>query len=234
MKKINFIISLFLFSFFCQAALEQKEEDKSYELVLKEEFLKTSSLDPLISFKSASFVTLITEGDGDAGLLEKKRNAICCLGACYLHSIVSPREKSLYLLDSDKKIICGLIDYVLSEGHCHITNFAVHPAYQNKGVGKLFHRLFLKKLESKNICELLLTPVSTRQALNFYKKLGYSQSTLNWDDYLSSKPLDWDYKDYVKSDLFSDSYCENLTNYDFYCHPSLRLKIKPSKKRKRD
>ncbi|MEO0095098.1 MAG: ribosomal protein S18-alanine N-acetyltransferase [candidate division WOR-3 bacterium] len=83
-----------------------------------------------------------------------------------------PNTIALVIDNGEKLIGYAIADCVINE--LHITNIAVEPEFQHKGVGsKLLSELEKIGLEKDCVYAYLEVRVNNTNAINFYKKFGY-------------------------------------------------------------
>ena len=71
-------------------------------------------------------------------------------------------------------VIVGSIRFFEKDGSCHIGKVIVHPAFQNKGIGKLL-MAEAEKISSGAKKFVLFTGHRDEKNLYFYEKLGYKR-----------------------------------------------------------
>jgi ribosomal protein S18 acetylase RimI-like enzyme len=77
--------------------------------------------------------------------------------------------------ERERLVAYGLYTYVSHAQYLYIHHFVVHPDYQGQGIGKrLMHTMQELHGDAKKVG--LLTRPYNIQALNFYKRLGFSAS----------------------------------------------------------
>ncbi len=116
------------------------------------------------------FVDLFRSVGWDAPCIEQVRSALD-------HTIAS-----FTAFDADKAV--GMVRLIGDGGMSfYIKDFAVLPAYQSKGVGTLLMNE-LEKYIRDSIAPgwaVSLELISTKEAVPFYKKMGFEERPCEWD-----------------------------------------------------
>jgi ribosomal-protein-alanine N-acetyltransferase len=87
-----------------------------------------------------------------------------------------------WVLQEDKKIVGFIIIFVQSE-FCEIINIAILPSYQHRGLGRQLMAAVQQYCESMQIAKLTLeVRKSNRQAIKFYRQLGFSEALMTFDN----------------------------------------------------
>lgn len=83
-------------------------------------------------------------------------------------------ENALYLVMEIDGSIFGYMGAWLIEKEAHITNVAIHPKYQKKGLGHKLVKKMLERCKEKNITSSTLeVRPSNAPAIALYEKLGF-------------------------------------------------------------
>lgn len=96
------------------------------------------------------------------------------------------RAKYLVILQNDRVIGYGGMWFILDEGH--ITNIAIHPEYEGKGLGTVLvtHMIQYAKVNNINSMTLEVRESNTR-ARGLYEKLGFRSCGKRPNYYQDSK-----------------------------------------------
>lgn len=83
-------------------------------------------------------------------------------------------DKAYYLLALDGERVIGYVGVWILFGEAQITNVAVLPEYQDKGIGRLMMKEIIKiSLEHEATSMTLEVRPSNARALHLYKSLGF-------------------------------------------------------------
>ncbi|MGM0379414.1 MAG: ribosomal protein S18-alanine N-acetyltransferase [Bacillota bacterium] len=105
--------------------------------------------------------------------IEKKCFEDCWSIDAFVYEIMVNKNSYYYVYQKDG-IIIAFIGSRLFNKHIHITNLAVDPENQNKGIAtELINHIILiaKNKKKKKVC--LEVRYSNKKAINLYKKLGF-------------------------------------------------------------
>ena len=73
----------------------------------------------------------------------------------------------------EKAVIGFTVVWVVID-EAHIGTIAIHPDFQNRGIGKKFLLFIFQELVDENICKIFLeVRQSNRSAISLYKKFGF-------------------------------------------------------------
>ena len=92
------------------------------------------------------------------------------------HYEITENHCALYLVALNGNNVVGYIGnwFICDEGH--ITNLAVHPDFQGRGIGKTLVRSLMEMGRQYNVCHFTLeVRVSNIRAQKLYKDLGFTQ-----------------------------------------------------------
>lgn len=89
-----------------------------------------------------------------------------------LDEINLPRSCCLVIRENQAMVGYAMLRQILNEGH--IMNIAIHPEYQNHGIGTLLMGELLKQADTNGIVSIFLeVRISNKPAVQMYQKLGF-------------------------------------------------------------
>ncbi len=90
-------------------------------------------------------------------------------------SILNPACEFWLLIESEK--VVGFIEFWIMYEESHIIDIAVHPEFRKKGYGQKLIEFMLEKSRMSGTKKVFLeVRPSNKDAINLYKKYGFSES----------------------------------------------------------
>lgn len=139
------------------------------------------------TIKGINYLVREVHTDDIKGLLDVERKVyageVPWTKSAFLSELISPL-KHLYLCVEHQSLLIGFIGCRITANDGHVTNFAVLPEYQSKGVGS-FLLGEVEEFARKNGCDVMSLEVrlSNRDAQRLYRKFGYVSRAIKTEYY---------------------------------------------------